>query len=519
MRAPISWAVFLPFLIAVPLLSQPVASPAGALREPISSESLLQRAHAMLPGLTLSDRLSVLSRLADNGRKHREDAAVWVDEGFGLAARLPDRNRRVYSQTQLLYPLSGLDVKAALEKLMAMEAPLHPTEDDPRDAAATWVFGTFYREHPGEVDTIGAVARHIGDTGLYPFGGVSNVVSELAVHNFNATTNPPGPERLEAARALVQDAVRYFHESAPSNYGNEQFTYFIREYAFLLPSDSLKAVLQRLVGRLLEPPPPPGDRLITLVPDRDAGSSLIIRNRNVVLLSQLMPLIRSMDPAWERTLRQSPELDRLADKLGNNGSGVGVLGAYTASGREEAALQQLQATAAHMLAKKPEAATKALNQISDPAESASAAATLALDTKDSYPEDSARFMAQAQQGLGKIKTPQDRLKVLMQLARALAAVKQTEQLGDVLDQGFAAVDEIQSALGPGHWDSQFAGQRLAGIVQSAAGAIPEHTLLKIDGVRSPALQANLLIAMARGLDTDEPQTKPPAAPKVAESKR
>jgi hypothetical protein len=527
-----SAASLLFLILAVPSFSQPSFSQpssqpsppsSGAASEAITSESLLQRAHAMLPALSPSDRLDVLFKLVNTGKKHPEVSSVWMDEAFAAASHVSNRRMRIDSQVSLLYSLSGFDAEAALDRLAILEPPLHRSDYDPREGAATWTFDRFYRGHPAEIERIIAVARHLGNTGSYPFGGVSNVISEMAVRNANL--HPISREKQEAVTILVQDAIRYFRESPPSNHIHEKFTEFLRSYSQFVPPELLKPVLQELVARLVQSPQDDGSTLITMVPDKGEAPPIITRNRNDVLLAELMPLIRSLDSAWEQKLRQVPDVNHLAERVGN-GSGMAILGAYSdgKSGSDDQTIQRLQMDRARMLAnREPELAAKVLDEVPDPAMNAATAASLAMTMKDSRPEESAQLLARARQALEKTRAPQDRMVILLELTRASASMKQPEQLAALVDQSFGAADEIIAAFAAKYPNRPLTGRvapwQLAGIVETSAKLIPEQMLARINDVRMPALQADLLIAMAHGLDLEEYQAKPEGALKAAQSKK
>jgi hypothetical protein len=512
-------ATSLLFLILVvpSLFSQPSNPSPDAAQQSMSPEFLLQRAHAMLPTLSPMDRMEVLSQLANSSsKKHREDAAAWLDEAWTMASH-SDRTTRLKYQTVLLMAFSNLDSAAALDRLAMIEPPPHPGPDDWRlEAAAEWTFGPFYHDHPDELERIVTAARHLGDIGNYPFGGASNVVSELVVHNFNAQ-NPPSRERREAAQILIQDAIRYFGESAPSDHENEEFTNFLRTDGRHVPPELLKPTLRKLVARLDQPPRPPVDKLITMIPMRDGSPAIVDRNRNEVLLAELMPLIRTVDPAWEQELRMNPMVNRIAEALENH-SALMITGGYAIHQSEEAVLHQLRTDAVRQLAfSEPKTAAKAL---SGPVENATTVALQALADKDSHPEEAAVALSGlAQQAIAEAKTPRDRMLILSNLARSLATMRQPEQLAAALDQSFGVADAIISAGSSNYLDLDTAGGYLAAIVQIAASVIPEHTLIRINEVHEPALQAKLLIAMVRGLDSDEFQPKPAITTKAARAAR
>jgi hypothetical protein len=511
------------FLIpAVPSSSQPSTSSPGTAPAAITSELLLQRAHATLPALSPSDRLALLLQLVNTSKKHPDVSSVWMEEAFTAASHVSDKRVRIDSQISLLHFLSEFDSTAALDKLAIFEPPLHRADDDPREVAAIGIFHRFYLAHPAEIERIIAVARQIGNTGSYPFGGVSNVISEMAVGNANLQA--ASREKREAVAVLVQDMIRYFRESPPSNHGNEQFANFLRSYSKFVPPELLKPVLQELVARLVQPPQAAGTRMITMVPDKGEAPPIITHNRNDVLLAELMPVVRSVDPAWEQKLRQVPDVNRVAERL-SNGSGLAIIAAYSTgkADSDERIIQRLQTNRARMLAhEQPEKAAKVLDEVSDPVMNAATAADLAMAMKDSRPEESAQLLARARQALEKTKAAEDRLTILLELTRAFASMKQPEQLAAVVDQSFEAADELISAVAARYPDSPWAARapwQLGGIVEAAAKIIPEHIFSKINDVRLSALQANLLIAMARGLDQEEYQAKPESTLQAAQPKK
>ena len=499
-------AFLLSLILAVSAFSQSSTPSPGTPQESMSPAALLQRAHSMLPSLSPTDRLQVLSQLLSaTVRKHPQDARTWLDEAFITASQVSDQRSRIYFQVQLLYSLNTMDSGAALEKLAAIDPPQRPGDDDPREGAATGIFSDFYRGHPAELQRLIAVARHLGETGTYPFGGVSNVVSDLVVRNANI--QPPGKEKQEAASVFMHDAVQFFMDSPSTSHANEQFTYFLQSYAQFIPPELLKPALQELVGRLQQAPQSTGPRLITMVPGKGESPLLIARNRNDFLLARLMPIIHSVDPVWEQKLRQAPDVNRIAEKLEEN-SGLAVQGAYSRPNNEERTIQELQMHHAQMLShQNPELAVRALDNVSDPVLHAAASANLALAFKDKDPQECDRLLAQARQTLEKTKSPQDRMTILYQLTHTLASMGRQEQLATAVDQSFAAFGEDRrTSVDP---------YMLSWVVQSSARFMPERLLEKINDVRSPRVQANLLIALARGLETEE---SPPRKPQPSSDK-
>lgn len=519
-RISVPVASFLFLVLAVPSFSQSTVSP-GPAPETITPEYLLQRAHDMLPALSPRDRVAVLAELANASvRTHSKNATVWMDEAWATASSIPDRRTRTNAQTYMLQYLPELDSSAALGRLANMEPPLHPGDDDPRELPARFTLYRFYRDYPSEVDRIIAVARHIGDTGSYPLNGVSSVVGEMLVRN----ASPPtiSPEKHGAADVLIRDAIRYFREGIPSGQANSEFAIFLHNYSQVIPPELLKPALQELVAKLLLPPRPPVDGLITMIPDKSGAPPVLYRNRNDIVLATLMPLVRSIDPVWEQTLRQAPEFNRVLEKVGD-GSGMAMLGAYRQGASDETVIQRMEADSVQQLGyQHPDEAVKLLDGISDPIAQAGGAAALAGMVKDSRPQESVQLLARAEQALEKTKSPRDRMFVLFRLSYSLVSMKQSALMASALDHGLAAGDEIMSAFAASHPDSSAsaafaAAPYVTAIVYNSARIIPEYTLMRINDVRVPAWQAYLLANMARGVDPGNAQSE--VAIKVAQSKK
>jgi hypothetical protein len=497
-------ASFLLVVLAIPSFSQSNVSP-GPAPETITPEYLLQRAHDMLPALSPTDRVFVLAELANASvRTHSKNATVWMDEAWATASHIPDRRTRTSNQALLLQYLPELDSRAAFDRLAIMEPPLHPGDDDFRELPARFVLYRFYRDHPSEIDRIIAVARHIGDTGSYPLRGVFNMVGEMLGRDSGSPA--VSPEKQEAANVLIRDAIHYFLEGIPSGQANEEFAILLRTDSQLIPPELLKPALQELVARLLLPPQAPVDHMITSIPDKGGAPPVLFRNRNHVVLAQLMPLVRSIDPAWERTLRQTPEFNQVLEKV-EDGSGVAILGAYSEGASSQTVIQRLQADSVQQLGHQhPDEALKLLEGISDPVAQAGGAAALVGMVKDSRPQESFQLLARAEQALEKIKSPRDRMFVLFRLSYSLVSLKQTERMAVALDQGLAAGDEAMAAFAASHPNSSAsaavynAAPYLSAIVQNSARIIPEYTLMRVNDLRVPAWQAFLLAGMARTVD-------------------
>jgi hypothetical protein len=320
---------------------------------------------------------------------------------------------------------------------------------------------------------------------------------------------PPSKEYSKVARVLVTEAIRNFEASSASD--TELFSSFIQGKSQFVAPDLLKPALQELVARLLQPP---AQKTIAMIADRNDDQP-IISNRNHLLLAELMRTIRSVDPDWEQQLRQDQDVNRVAEKL-EHGMGLWAQYTYTKGKSDEAAMQYLQAQRANWLAgswpKKPEKAEKALEEVSDPLRHASAAALMAIRLRDSQPEYSSQLLAGVQETLANTKAPHDRLAILENMAQAFAVMERREQLTAVVDQSFAAADEILSAAAGSGWPYE-----LPFVVRSSARFIPQHTLDKTNQIRVPVLQARMLIAMAEGVDQEEDRTKSMNAAKTAGS--
>src|SRR5437764_9181177 len=124
------------FLFAASVLSsfaQTSAQPlSNAAADSISAESLLRRAHAMLPSLAPADRADLLRQLVNAGsRKHPREAAIWMEEGFRLAPQVTNRWVRITCQIGLISSLTYMNSQEALDKLATIEPPTKRGADAP----------------------------------------------------------------------------------------------------------------------------------------------------------------------------------------------------------------------------------------------------------------------------------------------------------------------------------------------------------------------------------------------------
>jgi hypothetical protein len=470
------------------------------------AKDLLIRASAISKQLSDSDRAYLLAKLAQASTKIMKDQSkAWADEVFQLSPGLPADAQRSQNEMTAMMAIAENDSDHGLELLTRMEPPAPRSDGQPgpdlRAMTATMLFQKIWQKRGAEaIDSLQATARQLGETGSYPYMAMASIIRQV------------GRKDPEKAQSLTNDALAYFSRRARSDQSAQQMAMFLRSNREYIPQPMLKDILTQLVADALE-----------TKNDTKTGSVAVFSNSRgtatmsgatSLLLFQLLPMIRDIDPDWAKKVEaQSSELQASANLVQSSNAGgserMGVFIGGPNGGPPVNMMEEMKSMEVDELASQdPKKALKVADDIHDPVIRAATTARLAGDLSTSDPDRAAELLQNAREALAATKEPADKLRILVGLAQAQKAMKDKEGFGRTLDQAYAMGEELfrksfdkspDAAINSRPGIDQLTRLTIAG-VRLDSTAILTH----LDNLRSPALQAILLVAAARGLDPDSP---------------
>jgi hypothetical protein len=470
------------------------------------AKDLLTRASGMSKQLSDSERAFLLAKLAQASTKTmKEQSKAWADEVFQVSDGLPNDAQRSQNELIAMMAVSENDPDHGLELLARMEAPAPRSDGRPapdmRAPAATMLFQKVWQKRGAEgIDSLQAAARQLGESGNYPYMAMGPIIRQL------------NRKDAEKAQSLTNEALSFFSRRARSDQSAQQMAMFLGMNRDLIPVPMLKDILSQLVSDALDTKDKNSNTSVVISTGRGSAT---MSGASSLLLFQLLPMIRDIDPAWAKKLEAQNDSLRAAANLNESATNqagpqrVGMFMGASGSGPLPMAnmMEEMKSHEVDELVKEnPNQAMKVASEIHDPVIRAVTDAHLAGEVNKSDPERAAQMLKSAREAMATAKEPADKLKILVGLAQAQAAMKDSEGFAITLDQAYALGEELfRKSLDkspdlpllarPG-FDS------MTRVTITGVRLDSSITLAHIDGVRMPILQALLLVAAAQGLDPD-----------------
>ena len=201
-----------------------------------SKQDFLDEAYLTSLEMSDLDRPFLMGELVRISVKVRDRRArSWIDEAIVLAGKSPLTPNRLALEKNLVTALSFLDSSAALDKLGLLSAPVANSHgfipEDVRAFAARTVFEQHLRSRGVDgVSRLRAVARQLGENGLFPFAAMSRVMPEIrrlsADHDW---------ADLEIG-GLFGEAVEYYSRGSAILTANEEFVGLLEKSVDLVPA-------------------------------------------------------------------------------------------------------------------------------------------------------------------------------------------------------------------------------------------------------------------------------------------
>ena len=486
---------------AVPAVKETPESKKAKQERDALAESLLGRAYSLTKQTSDSERAYILGRLAEAAVKtHPQKSREWAEEVFSVTANLPNDMQRSQVETTALQALSENDPDRALELLAKLETPRNKDGELVPDIAAsvaTMLFQRYWQKKGLEgLDNLTASARQMGEAGSYPYMAMGMLIRQVKRRD------------ADKSKDMLNEALSYFNRRQTSGRGNGQFAMFLRQNREDIPTPLLKDLLEKLVTQSLATK----DESQQMVIATEKGVAAKLNNAASILLFQLMPMIRDLDPDWAKKLETQYQELRAAADVARSGEQrmmmTQTIGGTGGGGQPpRAMMEEMQAMEIDELsAQDPQRALKMNAELTDPSVRAASGARLAATLVKSNPEQAADLLKKAKEAIAEAKEPVDKLRILVGLAQAQSAMNDKAAFETTLQSGFTLGEELfRKGLDKNPTAPVFAQpgfDAMARLTMSSVRMDYTATMARIDAIRSPLLQALMLITAAEGLDPD-----------------
>jgi hypothetical protein len=286
---------------------------------------------------------------------------------------------------------------------------------------------------------------------------------------------------------------------------------FLRQSQDLVPKNLMKEILQQLVKESLEAASD-STRVNAEFSD-DSGRSARITNSSSLVLLQIIPLARQVDPEWAKKLEeQHSELRDVANLASANGGNqrlnVGIAvgpDGKPSPERNAAMMDEMKSMQVDELSSRdPERALKLSQEIQSPSRRAAANAQIGAELAKSDPEQSAALLKQARAALAETKDTNEKLRILVGLAQAQATMNDAENFPASMATAFTMGEELFRRGVDSNPNAPVFSQpgfdSLSRLTHLSVKFDSTLALANLENLRSPLLQAHMLIAAAEALD-------------------
>lgn len=476
----------------------PESKKAKADRDALA-ESLLNRAYSLTKQTSDTEKAYILSRLAEASVKtHPQKSKDWADEVFSVTGTLPNDMQRSQVEIATLQALSENDPDHALELLAKMETP-RDRDGQPVpemvSSVATMLFQRYWQKKGMDsLEGLATSARRMGETGSYPYMAMGMIIRQVKRKD---------PDK---SKELMNEALTYFNRRQTNSAGNNQFAMFLRQNREDIPTPLLKDLLEKVVAQAVATK----DESTSMVLATEKGVAAKLNSAASILLFQVMPMIRDLDPEWAKKLETQYQELRAAADFARSGEqrmmvtrGVGGAGGQP----PRAMMEEMQAMEIDELSTRdPQRALKMNAELTDPSVRAASGARLAASLVNTDPEQAAELLKKAKEAIAETKDPVDKLRILVGLAQAQASMNDKAGFEATLQSGYSLGEEMfrkgldKNPNAPIFSQPGF--DAMSRLTMSSVRMDYTATMARIDAIRSPLLQALLLITAAEGLDPD-----------------
>ncbi|MGB6386489.1 MAG: hypothetical protein WBE45_10310 [Terriglobales bacterium] len=431
---------------------------------------------------------------------------------------------RLAIEKNALVALSSVKPARAMTLLRSMDLPVSDGvgfPEDVRSDGATIIFRNYWHaRQPKGVPELRTEAIYLGQTGQYPYRAIRSIVADLV-----GTLSKESPQLPPAAQSLVFDAYSFYQRGSKFQLEDDDFVDFLQILHPILPSSLLRQGLELAVQRLLDTDRPLDKQTYLAHVQTEKGTATFHR-RQEMLLFNLLPLVREIDPDWAaQIVRRDAAMGQAEGNSGKEISSEGVIipGGTAPPTEQSNGLQQARAQAAGELARtNPEGALQLAQNIADPSIRALALSNIANAVGPSAPSQAMEIEKAIGDSVSTLKDGEDRLLALSALVRAAAAAGDTAAFHENLNKCFALGEELFEEDVDTHPSKATytvsAYNILDEIVKSGASHEPAMVTSKVDQIRNIPLKAYLLQGLATALFAEEKTPAPPRKPPQEQKK-
>jgi hypothetical protein len=464
---------------------------------------LIQRAQTLAADLNDTDKAYVLAKMAElSSKRNPEQSQNWAEEAFNLANNLTDVSKGSVQMSAIM-AMSQNNLDRALGMFSSMDGPRQRDDGtqtpDIRGAAATMLFTrAFTKDGMKSIDALESAARQMGENGFYPYMAMAQLMRQVAEKD------------KDRAQSIATTALGYANRRKLSGMESQQLTMFLMQAREYVPVPMMKQILEQVIADALEQAKQSDGTQVSAEFSNAAGERVQLTSMASLMMFQLMPMIRQVDPEWAKKLEeQSDELRKAAAMMrtGNTSIMIGARngGPNGPNDNNRDFRQEIQSMQVDELASRdPKRAMEMANNINDPAMHAAAVARVSSAGTDADAQQKA--LDNAREVLKSTSEPREKLSILAGIVQLEASMKDEDGLGASLQQAFGIADDmfrrsIDKNPSTGAWMRPGA-EVGASIVRRSARKYPAIVADKIDSVRQSALKALMLLAAAESLDPE-----------------
>ncbi len=271
---------------------------------------LLDASYAAANKLDSTDRVYYLTHLTaitadiESGTSDSHRTKAWSNELFSLSFQMPIGHDRIATEKNALMQLSKVDPQSALDRLPQVEGPQpDPMGDFPEDVradAAIMIFSKYWKAQGQQNVSLGLkqikpVAKHIEDTGEYPYRAMGSILQELAAKN------PDDTARAEA-QSILEEALHSYQRKEEFKFDNrrEEFLRLLQNSRTLVSGDLLKQALHVFVNQITTDTPRKENFFSKIRTSK--GTEVTFTSSNKAFFFRASPLIDQVDHEWAQEL-------------------------------------------------------------------------------------------------------------------------------------------------------------------------------------------------------------------------
>jgi len=313
-----------------PLNSKPLTSPTDVVDQNAALR-LLDASYAASSKIEPTQRVYYLTYLTiiaadiESKASDSESTALdthrtraWCNELFSLAFQMPLGPDRIATEKNALMQLSRVDAPLALSTLPQVEFPqpdaMGEFPEDVRADGAITIFQNLWEASKksgvpvsSRLKQINSVAKHIEDTGEYPYRAMARIIQELA-------NTPDDNARIEAS-SILEEAVQSYQRKEEFKFQNrrDEFLVLLQNVKPLVSIELYKQALHVFVGQITTGKPQQGKYEAKAITKKTEVS---FSDSNRAFLFRVSPLINQVDHQWNQELvRDYPELAQADDEI------------------------------------------------------------------------------------------------------------------------------------------------------------------------------------------------------------